>query len=175
MPNHVHLIAVPQTADGLRKAIGEAHKNYAEKVNHREGWRGHLWQGRFSSYALDETYLKIAARYIILNPVRARIVKAPEEYPWSSAPAHLDGRDDLLVRVRPLLELAGDWKSFLSSPISSREQHTLRRHEGTGRPLGDTRFIHLLEQTLARELQPKKRGPKLRTFPELDEDLPNHE
>ena len=54
MPNHVHLIAVPQSADGLRRAVGEAHRRYTRSVNFREGWRGHLWQGRFASFVLDE-------------------------------------------------------------------------------------------------------------------------
>jgi REP element-mobilizing transposase RayT len=47
MPNHVHLIAVPKTTeDGLRRAIGEAHRRYTRRVNSREQWRGYLWQGR---------------------------------------------------------------------------------------------------------------------------------
>ena len=50
MPNHVHLIAVPQSEDSLRRAIGEAHRRYTRGVNFREGWRGHLWQGRFASF-----------------------------------------------------------------------------------------------------------------------------
>ena len=57
MPNHVHLIAVPQSEDGLRLAIGEAHRRYTRRVNFREGWRGHLWQGRFASFVMDEPYL----------------------------------------------------------------------------------------------------------------------
>ena len=71
MPNHVHLIAVPQSADGLRRAIGEVHLRYTRMVSFREGWRGHLWQGRFASFVLDEPYLLTAARYVELNPVRA--------------------------------------------------------------------------------------------------------
>ena len=47
MPNHVHLIAVPHSAEGLRRAVGEVHRRYTRMVNFREGWRGHLWQGRF--------------------------------------------------------------------------------------------------------------------------------
>ena len=72
MPNHVHLIVVPQSADGLRRAIGEVHRRYTRMINFREGWRGHLWQGRFASFVLDEPYLLTAARYVELNPVRAR-------------------------------------------------------------------------------------------------------
>ena len=44
MPIHVHLIAVPQSADGLCRAVGEAHRRYTRLVSFREGWRGHLWQ-----------------------------------------------------------------------------------------------------------------------------------
>jgi hypothetical protein len=46
MPNHVHLIAVPSSADGLRWAIGSAHERYTRRINFREKWRGYLWQGR---------------------------------------------------------------------------------------------------------------------------------
>jgi putative transposase len=53
MPNHVHLIAVPETKDALNLAIGEAHRRYTRRINFREGWRGHLWQGRFSSFVKD--------------------------------------------------------------------------------------------------------------------------
>ena len=74
MPNHVHLLAVPQSPDGLRLAIGEVHRRYTRMVNFREGWRGHLWQGRFASFLLDEPYVLTAARYVELNPVRAGLV-----------------------------------------------------------------------------------------------------
>jgi len=43
MPNHVHLILVPSHGDGLRAALGEAHRRYTHAVNFREDWRGHLW------------------------------------------------------------------------------------------------------------------------------------
>ena len=71
LPNHVHLIAVPAEADSLRRAVGEAHRRYTRYVNFREGWRGHLWQGRFASFVMDERYLLAAARYVEMNPVRA--------------------------------------------------------------------------------------------------------
>ena len=71
MPNHVHLVAVPESADGLRRAIGEVHRRYSRRVNFREGWRGHLWQGRFASFPMDDAHTLDAARTIELNPVRA--------------------------------------------------------------------------------------------------------
>ena len=54
MPNHMHLIAAPKSEDGLRRAIDEAHRRYTRRVNFREQWRGHLWQGRFASFVMDE-------------------------------------------------------------------------------------------------------------------------
>jgi len=82
MPNHVHWIVVPKTEDGLRRAIGEAHRRYTRRVNFREQWRGHLWQGRFASFVLDEPHLLACARYVELNPVRARLTAAPSKYRW---------------------------------------------------------------------------------------------
>ncbi len=160
MPNHVHLIAVPQTREGLRRAIGEAHRRYTRMVNFRERWRGHLWQGRFASYVLDETYLLTAARYVELNPVRAGLVNTPRQYRWSSAAAHLRGKDDALARVGPLLRLEPDWRRFLARVIREEDLQILRAHEHTGRPLGEEAFLESLEQNLGRILKRQKPGPK---------------
>lgn len=160
MPNHTHLIAVPRTEEGMRKAIGEAHRRYARMINFREGWRGYLWQGRFSSFVMDERYLLTAVRYIELNPVRARLVTDPIAYPWSSARAHIEKRDDALVRVSPLLELISDWNEFLKDELQEKEYQELRQHERTGRPLGSDLLIDKLEVLLGKQLRKKKTGPK---------------
>jgi putative transposase len=160
MPNHVHLIVVPPAEDALRRAIGEAHRRYSRRINFREGWRGHLWQGRFASFPLDEAHLLAAARTVELNPVRARLCRRPWRWPWSSAGAHIEGRDDDLVTVAPLLERVGDWRAFLASGLDEDELETIRRHERTGRPLGDDAFLDRLETTLGLPLRPRKRGPK---------------
>ncbi len=62
MPNHVRRIADPQSADGHGRSIGEVHRRYTRMVNFREGWGGHLWQGRFASFVLDEPRVLSAAR-----------------------------------------------------------------------------------------------------------------
>jgi len=160
MPNHVHLIAVPQTEDGLRRAIGEAHRRYSRRINSREDWRGHLWQGRFASFVMDESYLLAAARYIELNPVRAGLVVAPGDYRWSSARAHLRGKDDGLVKVSPLLKMARNWRRLLTSAATEEEIETFRQHERTGRVLGDDDFQERAEKNLGRILRRQKPGPK---------------
>jgi putative transposase len=160
MPNHVHLIAVPESDDALRRGIGEAHRRYSRMINFREKWKGHLWQGRFASFPMDETYLLGAARYVEMNPVAATIVADAASWPWSSARAHLNGADDELVKVKPLLELTGDWKLFLAGKTTEEELNEIRKHERTGRPLGTESFVERLELTLERVLKPAKPGPK---------------
>ena len=160
MPNHVHMIVVPESEEGLRCAIGEAHRRYTRLINFREGWRGHLWQGRFASFPMDENYLLAAVRYVELNPVRARLVENPEAYQWSSAVAHILGKDDNLVKVKPLLEIVGDWKGVLLGGISEDEAEKIRHHEKTGRPLGGEGFVSKLEDALDRILKPQKSGRK---------------
>jgi putative transposase len=160
MPNHVHLIAVPKSEDGLRRAVGEAHRRYTRRINFREKWRGYLWQGRFASFVMDEPYLLAAARYVELNPLRAKLVGRAREWPWSSAKAHLSGRDDGLVKVAPLLAMVGDWNAFLRSAIPEEELRDLRAHGRTGRPLGSSAFLDRLEGLVGRVLRQQKPGPQ---------------
>ena len=162
MPNHVHLIAVPGTEDGLRKAIGEAHRRYTRYINFQKGWKGHLWQGRFASYPMDEDHLLAAARYIELNPVQAGLVKKTGDYKWCSARAHFAGQDDILVKVAPLLGIVNNWQGLLKSDVTAEEKMTIRSHERTGRPVGSDRFIKRLERITNRTLKKQKPEPKKR-------------
>jgi len=159
MPNHVHLIAVPEAEDGLRLAIGEAHRRYSAMINRRHKWTGHLWQGRFSSFPMDETYLLAAAKYIEMNPVRARLVTDPYDWQWSSARAHAAGKGDMLVKVEPLLGIVGDWQQFLSE-ADEEDADKIRGHERTGRALGGDSFLDSLETSLQRMVKPRKAGRK---------------
>ena len=160
MTNHIHLIAVPESEDGLRRAIGEAHRRYTRYINFQKGWKGHLWQGRFSSFPMDEQYLIATAKYIELNPVRARIVNKPGNYKWSSATAHLQKENDILVKTEPLLDIIPDWRELLSSDLTEEEYERLRSHETTGRPLGNDVFLTKLEKLTGRLLKKQKPGPK---------------
>jgi len=162
MPNHVHLIAVPESEDGLRRAIGEAHRRYTRYINFQKGWKGHLWQGRFASFPMDEQYLISTARYIELNPVRAKLVKRAEDYTWSSAKAHLQGEDDILVKVNPLSAMVGNWRDLLDNELSEEDRNSIRQHERTGRPMGSEDFLSSLEQMTGRVLKRQKPGPKKR-------------
>ena len=161
MPNHVHLIAVPSTKESLKSAIGEEHRRYSRMINMREGWRGHLWQGRFASYVLGKTHLLACARYIEMNPVRANLVKDPVQWRWSSAKSHTFGSRDKLANTKYLNQLVKeDWSDFLSKGISSEIRNRLQKHERTGRPLGSMEFISKLEKSLELRLKLKKPGRK---------------
>lgn len=160
MPNHVHLVMVPSGEDGLRSALGEAHRHYTQRVNLREGWRGHLWQERFHSFPMDERYLQSVVRYVELNPVAAGLCQHPKQWPWSSARAHLEGHDDELVKVKPMLDRVCDWRGYLSSAAEPDELAEIRRSSRTGRPLGNQIFTEALERLTERCLQPQRRGRK---------------
>jgi len=163
MPNHVHLIVTPNDTDGLRRFLGEAHRHYTRRVNFREGWRGHLWQERFHSFVMDEPHLLAAARYVELNPVRAHLCDNAEEWPWSSARAHLRGEDDGLVSVGPMLELVNRWHDYLTGQDDARTQNKLRLHSRTGRPLGSEAFMEHMEKQSGRQLRIQKPGRKPRS------------
>lgn len=157
MPNHVHLVLVPPTVKSLRQAVSETHRRYTTRINQREGWTGHLWQGRFFSYPMDQSYLLHAVRYIELNPVRAGLSVRPEDYLWCSARARILGKKDRLitttvfddVRTRALLA---------SATVADEEADRFRAHERSGLPLGSSEFIQDLEKQLNTNLQRHKCG-----------------
>lgn len=160
LPRQVHLVLVPSDADGLRAALGEAHRRYTRAVNLRKDWRGYLWQGRFASFPVDEGWLLACARYVELAPVRAGLAERAREWRWSSARAHLAARDDALVNASPLLERAADWRTLLAQGLDKQLREKIESHERTGRPLGSDAFIKRLEKRLGRTLARQKPGPK---------------
>ena len=162
MPDVVHLILVPGDRDGLRAALGETHRRYSRTVNAREGRRGYLWQGRFASFAMDEGQLSACARYVEQSPVRARFVERARDWRWSSTRAHLKGRDDGMVQVKPLLGRLGDWRRFLGVKLSGGEADAIGVSARTGRPRGSPSFVSRIERKLERILAKQKPGPKAR-------------
>jgi REP element-mobilizing transposase RayT len=101
LDTHFHLIATTHAANlgsGMRWLLG----GYAQAFNYRHGRQGHLFCGRFYSRRMaTENHLVAALVYVSLNPVRAGIVDAPEQWKWSSYPATVG-------RARPPSFLAVD-------------------------------------------------------------------
>jgi len=162
MPNHVHMIIVPETTQSLSRYLGPTHRKYAIEVNRRMRWRGHLWQERFHSFVMDESHLHAAVRYVELNPVRARLCPTAREWRWSSAQAHLSGQDDGLVEVRPMLDRVSDWQDYLDRDHEGVDDEALRGYGLNGRPAGNADFVSKLEALTGRRLTKQKPGPKPR-------------
>ena len=159
MTNHVHLVVVPARADSLARAIGEAHRRYTRRINLREGVRGHLFQERFHSYPIQhDRHLLAVVRYVECNPVRAKLVARAEDYPWSSARHHVQGRTDPLVRASPIRGLVRDWKRFVRGQQDTGEGEAIERHARTGRPWGTEAWVSRLENRLGRVLIPRRGG-----------------
>lgn len=158
MPNHIHLIAVPSDSEGLACALAETHRRYALQTNSCHGWRGHLWQERFWSFPMDERSLPAVTRYVLVNPVRAGLVRRAEEWLFSSARLHLGSGKDLLVDGRALGSRIADWDRLLDELDEDCDLETVRRHSSTGRPLGDELYVSRIEELLGRKLRPGRPG-----------------
>jgi putative transposase len=159
MNNHVHFIAIPHDVMSFAKAIGVTHKKYTRMIHFREDWRGYLWQGRFFSVPLSDEYLYRAVRYVERNPVRAGLVRKPEDYNWSSARAHIFGTKDRLLSAKSRNLGIDDWAAYLVED-DAKGREIIARHTSTGRPLGDDAFIEGLEHMTGRILRKQKPGPK---------------
>jgi len=171
MDNHVHLILVPSDADGLRAALGEAHRRYTRHVNTREGWRGFLFQGRFASYPMDDSHLMAAIRYVENNPVAAGLVRSAKQWHWSSARSHVAGRrtaNDPLTDVAALGLHVANWHAMLRFGLEAGGAtapglalaEAIETRLRTGRPLAADAWIARQESALGRSLMPGRRGRK---------------
>jgi putative transposase len=145
MSNHIHLIVTPQREASLAKALGRTHFRYTQYVNRLHKRSGHLWQNRFYSCALDEDHYWTAMAYVEQNPVRARTVRRPWRYRWSSAAAHCGRAGDrweLLDLASWSGRVAGnDWEETLAEMLNKQAVSTLRLHTHRGRPLGSDSFL----------------------------------
>ncbi len=141
MDNHVHLIVVPEKEESLALGIGEAHRKYTLMINRTHKWKGGLWQGRFVSYPMDEFYTFKAIRYIERNPLRAKIVKRPADYAWSSARSHILRTKNDLLSPFWLTEAEIDWNAYLGSGSIEEDDALFLKHERSGRPLGRKGFL----------------------------------
>jgi putative transposase len=159
MPNHVHLILVPQQEDSLRAALSKVHRAYAGHIHARERRTGHFWQGRFGCVAMDEAHLIAAIAYVALNPVRARLVKRAAQWKWSSVHAHLaPEKGDGLTDTAAVLDRVSDFAALLRAGEDEDLSQALRRAESVGRPLGDDAFLGWIKEKSGRDATPGVRG-----------------
>jgi len=112
MPNHYHLV-IRTRHDNLSRALRDVNGKFAQWWNRRRKHVGHVFQGRFKAQVVEPgRYLLNLTRYVLLNPVRAGLVDAPVEWPWSSYHATA-GRADVppFLHVDAVLPLFGDGPS----------------------------------------------------------------
>lgn len=161
MPNHVHLVLIPSTTDGLHRALKAINGRYAQRVNRMRQQVGHLWQNRYFSSPLDSDHFMNAVRYVELNPVRAGLSKHAEEYEWSSAAAHCGLLDDPVVDQRPrspLFKGINDWSKWLASGLPGEFVRLIRQNERQNLPCGSTEFVARLERIAGRSLTFRPQG-----------------
>lgn len=163
MPNHVHLILVPENQDGLRAALSRVHRDYAGHIHARDQRTGHFWQGRFGCVAMDEPHLYAALRYVALNPVRARLVASADQWQWSSVHALLDPvRGDGMTQTAPVLDRVGNFAALIRSGEDEDASAALRRAESIGRPLGGSAFMNAILDQTGRDARRGKPGRRVR-------------
>jgi REP element-mobilizing transposase RayT len=140
MPNHYHATLVP-TQPNFSEAIQRLNGVFAQWWNRRHARVGHVFQGRFKDQLVqDDLYVRALSRYIALNPVRAKLVSEPEDWPWSSyratiglapTPSFLvigptlrlfNGEDELVQRQRFADYIAGPLEPELDDRIRSKER-----------------------------------------------------
>lgn len=107
MPNHVHLL-IEVGPVPLSRVMQGLQFTYAQYFNKKYRIVGHLFQGRYKAILCEkEAYLLELTRYIHLNPIRAGLVKRPEDYRWSSYPVYLGQREEPEIATNFVLSQFG--------------------------------------------------------------------
>lgn len=169
MTNHVHLLATPETGDGISSLMQALGRRYVRYFNHFYGRSGTLWEGRFKSCVVDaEDYLLLCQRYIELNPVRAGMVVYPGDYRWSSYRANGLGRPTTcwtphhcyLSLGQTPAERSEAYRALFRHELDEELLTNIRRSAHQGMALGNKRFKEEIERLSGRRVVNLKRGPK---------------
>ncbi|HYJ93040.1 MAG TPA: transposase [Vicinamibacterales bacterium] len=135
MTNHFHLMATPTDNAGLSTMMQSIGRTYVPAFNFKHRRTGGLWEGRFRSFVIEtESYWLKCMRYVELNPVRAGMASASDEYRWSSARAHVAGYEDEVLTAHNLYTRLGDtardrqcaWQAICGEPVPDCELATMR-------------------------------------------------
>ena len=171
MGNHLHLLVTPRRDGALSLMMQAVGRSYVRAFNQAHGRTGTLWEGRYRSSVIQtERYLLTCMAYIDLNPVRAGMVEAPENYPWSSH-AHYIGRLHQRLLTPPALywELGNTpfareaaYGELVRAGIAEHQQRALTAATLSGWALGDPGFLAVLESQTPRRIQPGKAGRPFR-------------
>ncbi|MDA3808262.1 MAG: transposase [Thiomicrorhabdus sp.] len=169
MTNHVHLLITPNKADGISKLIQMIGRYYVQHFNFTYTRTGTLWEGRYKATLIDsEQYLLTCYRYIELNPVRAKMVNAPEEYPWSSYHANGLAKQDELISPHPTYLALGkttaqqteSYRGLFSDAIPQATIDEIRQSTNKAWVLGNDQFKKQIETKTERPCSPRKKGRK---------------
>jgi putative transposase len=167
MTNHVHLLIEPLSNDGISKTMQSVGRRYVQYINKAYKRTGTLWEGRFKSSLISrDGYLLACGRYIESNPVRAKMVEKPGDYPWSSYAHRAEGKSSALLDYDPAyLDLGKteeerqlQYRSMFLDDISHEELTLIRSTTQRGGLIGDKKFINSITQVLGRSVTLKARG-----------------
>jgi putative transposase len=160
MQNHIHLLLRPSGEETLAKMMQGVTLCYTKYFNGENGRTGRLWECRYYSTVIDEdSYLWTVTKYIESNPVRAGIVKKPEDYPYSSARAHILGNKDPILQ-EPLFD-AGEleeYRRFVRLEQDNKTLEEIRKQTRSGKPLGNGEFLETLSEEIGCSLSFKPKG-----------------
>lgn len=160
MSNHIHLLTKPKSDESLYKMMQGLTLCYTQYFNRTYQRTGRLWECRYHSCIVDhEKYLWAVARYVEQNPVRAGMVEKAEDYPYSSARAHVNGSKDAVLGEELFSnDRRADYTLLLRSDMPRKEIEHLRYVTKTGRPFGNEGFVVEMERKLERRLLQRQRG-----------------
>jgi putative transposase len=179
MSNHFHLLATPETQEGIPQMMQAVGRRYVRHYNQRYARTGTLWEGRYRSTLIQaERYLLACMVYIDLNPVRAGMVADPGEYRWSSHLHYVGRRTDKLITPHPLYWELGNtpfardeaYAGLVRAGIGEQQKQALTDATLRGWALGEPDYVAELQRRTERRVLKGQAG---RPISKQSEPVPN--
>jgi putative transposase len=166
MPNHFHLLLQPEAADAMSKWMQWLMTSHVRRYHHCHGTCGHVWQGRFKSFIVQEDeHLLAVVRYIEGNPVRAGLAESAADWAWSSHRERISGTREKMLTALPV-PLPERWTEYVDTALTAKEIEQMRRSVNRQSPYGREGWIQKLctelglEATIRERGRPRKEGKK---------------
>jgi putative transposase len=167
MSNHFHLLATPETEQGIPQLMQAVGRRYVRYFNQRHARSGTLWEGRYRSTLIHaERYLLPCMAYMDLNPVRAGVLADAAQYRWSSHAHYVGTTHDRIVSPHPLYWALGNtpfsreaaYAELVRSGISATDQQALTDSALRGWALGPPDYLAELQKRTPRRLTKARAG-----------------
>jgi putative transposase len=165
MPNHFHFVLWPRHDDDLGRWMQWLMTSHVRRYHRHYQSNGHVWQGRYKAFPIErDEHLLTVLRYVERNPLRAKLVRQAQRWPWSSLGCRARESRPEWLSPSPV-PLPRNWAELVNRPQTDAELAAVRHSIVRGAPFGSSDWTRIAARRLGLQSSLRPRG-RPRKYPE---------